>query len=59
VAHAKDEDNELVVVNLVDDPVVAGTDSPLARAADETTRGWRPGFDSEQINGGLDTSPHI
>ena len=59
VAHAKDEDDELVVVNVVDDPVVAGTDPPLARATDEPGRGWWPGIDSEQLNGGLEASPHI
>jgi len=59
VAHAKDEDNELVAVDLVHDPVVAGTDPPLARATDEPGRGWWPGIDSEQLNGGLEASPHI
>jgi len=59
VAHAKDEDNELVVVDLVHDPVVAGTDPPLARATDEPGRGWWPGIDSEQLNGGLEASPHL
>ena len=59
VTHAKEEDNELLVVDLVDDPVVAGTDPPLAQATDEPGRGWWSGFDSEQLNGGLDASPHI
>jgi hypothetical protein len=41
VSHAKHEHEDLLLVDLVDDPVVTGADSPLARATRELRcRGW-------------------
>ena len=56
---AEDQDKEPVVFNFVDDAVVAGADSPLARAAYELGRGWWAGFGSEELKCCLDTAANL
>jgi hypothetical protein len=47
VADVEDQDKKSVVVDLVDDAVVPGADSPLAGAANESGCGWWSGFGGE------------
>lgn len=55
----QDEYQELVLLDLVDDSVVTGPDSPFARAADQPRRGWRTRILGEELDGCLDASTDV
>lgn len=59
VSELEDEDEQFVVVDLVNDAVVAGPDPPLARAADQAGRGRWPWVVGEQLECGLDPSTDL
>lgn len=59
MTHAKYEDDELVIVDLVHDPVVARANSPLPRATYKPGRGWWSGLNGEELKGCLDTAPDM
>ena len=48
------EDDQYVIVDLVDDSVVAGTDPPLALSADQRLGPARPWLIGEELDGRLD-----
>lgn len=52
-----DEDEQDIIVDLVDHPVVAGPDTPLAVPADEHLGAARPGLVRQQLDGRLDPAP--
>jgi hypothetical protein len=56
VADVKDEDEEPVVFDFVDDAVVASADCPLAGAANELGCRWWSGFGGEQFEWCLDAA---
>ena len=58
VTEPQDEDQQMIVLDLVRDPVVAGADSPLTRAPDEPGRSWWSGLLGKKFESSLDTAPH-
>jgi hypothetical protein len=57
VANCHDEDQEYVVVDLVDDAVVAGADPPFAVSAHTLLRAAGPWLFGEELDRCLDPSP--
>lgn len=56
VAIRKNQDQENVVVYLIDDPVVAGADPPLAGTSGKLLGPGRSGFVGKQLDCGLDST---
>jgi hypothetical protein len=56
---AHDEYEEALFLDLVNDPVVTGSDSPLAGSADEPRCCWGSGFGGEQFDGCLDATAYL
>lgn len=56
---AEDQDEKLVVVDLVHNAVVAGSDPPLPWATDEPGCSRRSRLGREQVEGRLDAPPHV
>ena len=59
MAHPQDKDEELIIMNLVDDAVVAGSDPPLAGTTDETGCGRWTRILGEEFEDGLDASSDV
>lgn len=53
MAHHDNQDEQDLVLDLVDDPVVAGAQSPLALACDQLLGATGPRLLTEQLDGGL------
>lgn len=58
VAEPQDENQQMVVLDLVHDPIVAGADSPFTRAPHEPGRGWWSGLLGKKFESSLDTAPY-
>jgi hypothetical protein len=54
----KDEHNQDVLADLVNDAIVTGTYSPLAGATHKQSRCWRVRIDSKELDRRLDPSPY-
>ena len=54
MARSKNEDGELTIMDLVDDPIVTCPHPPLALAANKLNCGRRPWIDSQQLQCRLD-----
>jgi hypothetical protein len=59
VSDLEHENEQFIVVDLVDDAVVAGPDPPLASAADESGRGGGSRLVGEQIQRCLEASADL
>lgn len=59
VTHSQHEDEQHVVMDLVDNPVVAGTDPPLSCAADKPSSCGRSRVSSQGVDGGLNASSRL
>jgi hypothetical protein len=59
MTHPQDKDEELIIMNLVDDAVVAGSDPPLAGTTNETGCGRWTRILSEEFEDGLDASSNV
>jgi hypothetical protein len=59
MSHAKHEHEELLLVDLVDDSVVAGADPPFARATDELHCCGRARVVGEKLEHALDSSADV
>ena len=56
MANTDDEYELLLVVDFVDDPIVARAYSPLSGATNQPSCGWRPGIGSEHLDRRLNPS---
>jgi len=59
MTHPQDKDEELIIMNLVDDAVVAGSDPPLAGTTNETGCGRWTRILNEEFEDGLDASSNV
>jgi hypothetical protein len=59
VPNGHDQHEEPVVINFVDDAVIAGFVPPLAAATHQLSGGRRPWLVGKQVDGGLDASPGV
>ena len=59
MGHSDDQDEKLVIVDLVHDAVVAGTDPPLPRATDEPGCSRWSRLGREQFKGCLDAAANV
>ncbi len=58
VAEPQDKDQQMIVLDLVHDPVVAGADCPLTRASDKPGRRRWSGLVGKKFESSLDTAPY-
>jgi hypothetical protein len=59
MADAKDEDTDLLVVDLIDHPVVTSSDTPFTRTTDQLSGCWWTGIVREKFEHSLDSPADI
>ena len=58
MAYPEYQDEEYIVMNLVENPIVASSHSPLSRSAHELGRGWRARIVGEKLDCRLKSTTH-
>jgi hypothetical protein len=53
--NGQDKDEQLIVLDVIDDAVIAGSCTPLAAATDESGCRWRSGIVGQQFDSCLQT----